>query len=440
MSTHLKKALSPLLLWGLGVGYVISGMYFGWNLGLEKGGTYGMAIATFVIAIMYVAFTFSYSELACAIPKAGGGFDYANRAFGKDLGFITGFAQIIEFVFAPPAIAFAIGAYLNLSFPQVPILPTAIVAYLLFTTLNIVGVKIAATFELFITILAVGELILFFGVTIPHFSVENFTQNPSINGWEGVFAAIPFAIWFFLGIEGVANVAEECENPQKDIVKGFGSAMITLVVLCIMVFVAAIGVGGWEEIVFKADGGLSDSPLPMAMVKVVSADSFMYRLLIGVGLFGLIASFHGLILAGGRATMEFGKIDYAPRFLGKVNARFLTPANALIVNMLLGIAALLTGKTVEIITVAVFGALTLYVLSMMSLLKLRKSEPNLERPFKVPFYPILPIIALVIGVFSLIAMSYYNQTLALWYFGVLAAGYISFKLFHKFDETITEED
>jgi ethanolamine permease len=151
MSDHLKKTLSPILLWGLGVGYVISGMYFGWNLGLEKGGTFGMAIATFLITVMYVCFSFSYCELSCAIPKAGGGFDYANRALGKDLGFITGLAQVIEFVFAPPAIAIAIGAYLNLSFPQIPILQTAIIIYLLFTALNVLGVKIAATFEFFIT-------------------------------------------------------------------------------------------------------------------------------------------------------------------------------------------------------------------------------------------------------------------------------------------------
>jgi len=440
MSTHLKKTLSPLLLWGLGVGYVISGMYFGWNYGLEKGGTYGMAIATVIIAIMYVCFSFSYSELACAIPKAGGGFDYANRAFGKDLGFITGLAQIIEFVFAPPAIAFAIGAYLNLNFPQIDVIYFAIGAYAIFTTLNILGVKIAATFELVITVLAVAELLLFFGVTIPHFSAENFSHNASINGIGGIFAALPFAIWFFLGIEGVANVAEESINPQKDITRGFGSAILTLVILCALVYIAAIGVGGWEKILYKADGSLSDSPLPMAMGMAVSTDSLMYQLLIGVGLFGLIASFHGLILAGGRATMEFGKIDFAPRFLGRVHAKYLTPANALILNMLLGIAALFTEKTGDIITVSVFGALTLYILSMMSLLKLRQSEPDLARPFKVPFYPIFPIAALVIGIISLIAMSYYNQRLALWYFGVLAAGYISFKLFHKFDETIIDED
>ena len=134
---HLKKVLSPIMLWGLGVGYVISGMYFGWNLGLEKGGTFGMAIATFLITVMYVCFSFSYCELSCAIPKAGGGFDYANRALGKDLGFITGLAQVIEFVFAPPAIAIAIGAYLNLSFPQIPIIQTAIFFYLLFILITL---------------------------------------------------------------------------------------------------------------------------------------------------------------------------------------------------------------------------------------------------------------------------------------------------------------
>ena len=77
---ELKRTLGPLMLWGLGVGYVISGMYFGWNLGLAEGGTYGLAIATAFVIIMYVTFTFGYTELACGIPKAGGAFVYANKA------------------------------------------------------------------------------------------------------------------------------------------------------------------------------------------------------------------------------------------------------------------------------------------------------------------------------------------------------------------------
>src|SRR5678815_5490222 len=152
--TGLQKTLTPFMLWGLGVGYVISGMYFGWNLGLEKGGTLGMAIATIVIMAMYMSFTFSYAELACAIPKAGGVFDYAHKALGKDIGFIAGIAQIIEFVFAPPAIAFAIGAYFNAFFPGVHVLTSAIAIYIIFTALNIYGVKAAASFEAVVTVLA----------------------------------------------------------------------------------------------------------------------------------------------------------------------------------------------------------------------------------------------------------------------------------------------
>ena len=221
-SQELKRTLSPVMVWGLGVGYVISGMYFGWNLGLEEGGTLGLAIATLFIIILYITFTFSYTELACAIPKAGGAFDYATRALGKDIGFIAGMAQNIEFIFAPPAIAFAIGAYFNLFFPHIPIIAIAIFAYVIFTALNIYGVKAAATFELVITIFAVGELLLFSGITLTRFDTIHLQQNAFPNGWSGVFASLPFAIWFFLGIEGVANIAEEAINPKRTIILGFG--------------------------------------------------------------------------------------------------------------------------------------------------------------------------------------------------------------------------
>lgn len=428
---ELKKSLSPLLLWSLGVGYVISGMYFGWNLGLEKGGTYGMGIATILVIILYVCFSFSYCELACAIPKAGGGFEYAQRAFGSKIGFITGLAQIIEFVFAPPAIALAIGAYVHLSFPQIPVIATSIAVYAIFTSLNIFGVKAAAIFELCITLLAVAELLLFAGITLPHFSVENFNKDSEIT-FEGVFAAIPFAIWFFLGIEGVANVAEETENPQKDILKGFGSALFTLVVLSVLTFVASIGVGGWQKIVFTDQNIVSDSPLPLALGQVVADDSWLYHLLIGIGIFGLIASFHGLILAAGRATMEFGREGFAPKVLGNVHTKFATPANALLMNMVLGILALFTGKTAEIITIAVFGALTLYILSTAALVQLRKKAPEMDRPFEVPFYPILPYLAIAIGIICLVAMTYFNVILAILYFSVLAIGYVlNFLIFKK---------
>jgi ethanolamine permease len=417
------------MIWGLGVGYVISGMYFGWNLGLEQGGTLGLAIATFFIIVLYVTFTFSYTELACAIPKAGGGFDYANRALGKDWGFIAGMAQNIEFIFAPPAIAFAIGAYFNLFFPQIPVLAIAISSYVVFTALNIYGVKAAALFELVITILAVGELLLFTSITLPHIEIKNLQHNALPHGWQGMFASIPFAIWFFLAIEGVANVAEEAIRPQRTMLIGFGSAILTLVILCILTFTSSVGVAGWEAIVYKSDGTTSDSPLPLALGHIVGNNNVLYHLLITVGLFGLVASFHGIILAAGRSSFEFGRVKFAPAFLGKIHPKFQTPSHALLVNMGIGIIALLTGKTGDIIILSVFGALTLYIISMISLLRLRIKEPALARPFKVPMYPFFPIVALLIAVFSFVAMTIYNQKLALIYFMIMGICYTCFKLF-----------
>ena len=95
---------------------------------------------------------------------------------------------------------------------------------------------------------------------------------------------------------------------------------------------------------------------------------------------------------------------------------------------MIGILALLTGKTSEIITISVFGALTLYILSMISLLALRKKEPLLSRPFKVPAYPVFPIIALVIAIISFVAMAVYNFKLALFYTALVTGCYLLFRI------------
>jgi ethanolamine permease len=420
------------MLWGLGVGYVISGMYFGWNLGLPQGGTLGLGIATVGAIILYITFTFSYAELACAIPKAGGVFDYATRGLNRDWGFIAGTAQLIEFLFAPPAIAAAIGAYFHLCLPGVGAKEIGVAAYILFTALNMHGVRAAAGFELVVTLVAVFELLLFCGVTFPHFSWKNIEHNSFPHGWVGVWASVPFAVWFFLGLEGLANVAEEAVKPKRNIPLGFGSALATLIVLCVIVYLASIGVAGWEAIVYPSPGAdASDSPLPLALSRITGTSGLVYHLLITIGLMGLIASFHGIILAAGRATLEFGRVRYLPAALGRVNARRQTPVNALLLNMVIGVGALLTGRTDQIITISGLGAVTLYIFGMITVLALRRKEPELERPYRAPGYPFTPVVALVIGLACLVALIWLNIKLSLMYFLILALAYIWFRLFCK---------
>ena len=349
----------------------------------------------------------------------------------KTLDLLPGWRRISNSFLHRPPLHLPIGAYFNLFFPQIPILTIAIFAYILFTALNIYGVKAAAIFELIITLLAVGELLLFTGITLPHFELKNIQHNAFPRGWQGILAAIPFAIWFFLGIEGVANTAEEVVRPQRTLLLGFGSAILTLVILCVLIFLSSIGVGGWEAIVYKADGSTSDSPLPLALAHITGTTICCIISLITIGLFGLIASFHGLILSAGRSTYEFGKVKFAPACLGRIHPSFKTPSNALLVNMIIGMIALFSGKTIEIITISVFGALTLYILSMVSMLRLRKKEPGLNRPFRVPLYPAFPVTALVIACISIFAMAVYNFNLALFYILLMALSCGFFKLLKK---------
>ena len=430
--TQLQRTLGPVMIWGLGVGYVISGDYFGWNLGLPEGGPYGMLAATIAVTVLYLAFVLCYAELSCALPRAGGVFVYTSRAFGPHIGFLGGAAQLVEYVLAPPAVAFAIGAYVNQAVPSMPILVVAIVAYVTFTLINIRGVKLSASFELVLTVVAAIELCVFGAITLPHASWEKFSADPLPNGWGGAFAALPFAMWFYLAIEGIANVAEEAKNPQRDLPRGFLWAMATLVVLTAITLFGAVGVAGWHAVVYPDPANravTSDSPLPLAISHVISRGSPFFLLLTSIGLVGLVASFHGILIAASRSMLEMGRARYAPAIVGNVNARTKTPVAALLVNMAIGLIALFTGKTSDLILIAVFGALTLYVLSSAAVIRLRRREPDLARPYRTPFYPVTPIVALVIALVCLGAMVWKHPWLTLVYAAILGVGWVAFVLF-----------
>ncbi|MGC4010554.1 MAG: ethanolamine permease [Pseudomonas sp.] len=437
MSTQLKPTLGTLHLWGIAVGLVISGEYFGWSYGWGVAGTLGFLVTTLLVATMYTCFIFSFTELTTAIPHAGGPFAYSRRAFGEKGGLVAGLATLIEFVFAPPAIAMAIGAYLNVQFPSLDPKHAAVGAYLIFMTLNILGVSIAATFELIVTLLAVGELLVFMGVVAPGFSFSNFV----LNGWagsdsfggaaiSGIFAAIPFAIWFFLAIEGAAMAAEEAKDPKRTIPKAYVSGILTLVVLALGVMLFAGGAGDW-----KALSGIND-PLPQAMKMVVGENSGWLHMLVWIGLFGLVASFHGIILGYSRQFFALARAGYLPRGLAKLS-RFQTPHRAIIAGGLVGIAAIYSdglialqgmSLTAAMITMSVFGAIVMYIMSMLSLFKLRRSEPDLERSFRAPGFPVVPGIALALAVLCLVAMVWFNLQIAGIFLAFMAVGFVYFQL------------
>ncbi|AWI52071.1 ethanolamine permease [Aquabacterium olei] len=433
-SHTLKPVLSTLQLWGIAVGLVISGEYFGWSFGWASAGTLGFMVTALFVATMYTTFIFSFTELTTSIPHAGGPFAYSRRAFGPKGGYLAGAATLIEFVFAPPAIALAIGAYLNVQFPSLDPKTAALGAYLIFMALNIVGVQIAATFELLVTLLAIFELLVFMGVVSPGFSVANLVKG----GWSGqdefslaaipgIFAAIPFAIWFFLAIEGVAMAAEEAKDPKRSIPIAYITGILTLVALAIGVMVFAGGAGDWTQL-----ANIND-PLPQAMKMIVGENSGWLHMLVWLGLFGLVASFHGIILGYSRQIFALAREGYLPAFFAQVHPRFHTPHRAILAGGVVGIAAIYSDQliqfggqtlTANIVTMSVFGAILMYILSMLSLFKLRRTEPGMVRPFRAPLYPVFPAIALCGALVCMATMVYYNPLIFGVFVAMLAVGYV----------------
>jgi ethanolamine permease len=433
-TTQLKKVLKPIHLWAIAVALVISGEYFGWNYGWQAAGTVGFLIATIAVTLLYITFIFSYTELTTSIPHAGGAFAYAYKAMGPIGGLIAGYATVIDFVLATPAIASSLGSYLHFLYPELPVLAVALAFYLVFTMLNIVGVKESAMFSVVITILAIAELLLFMGIIAPHYKSANFLNDGMPFGWKGIFAGLPFAVWFYLAIEGVAMTAEEVKDPKRDIPKGYIAGLVTLIFLALGVSILTGGITDWHKL------SNIDYPLPEAIGIVLGKSSGWTQLFTGIGLFGLIASFHGTILAYSRQIFAIARSGYLPKFLAGINTRFKTPHWATITGSLIGFAVLMIlQRTDQIIILSVLGALMMYLMSMISLFILRKKQPDMVRPFVSPFYPVFPAIALLLTIVCMVAIIYYNFLLSAAFFGGLLLIALAYIITGKHKQPITDD-
>jgi ethanolamine permease len=185
------------------------------------------------------------------------------------------------------------------------------------------------------------------------------------------------------------------------------------------------GITDWRKL-----SGL-DYPLPEAVGIALGKGSGLTKLFASIGLFGLIASFHGTILASSRQVFAMARSGYLPRRLAVVNQKFKTPHWAIIAGGVISFAALYTGTTSQIIILSVMGAVVMYMMSMISLFILRTKEPQLERPFKATFYPVFPAIALVLSAVCMIAIMYYNFYISLIFFAGLVVCVIIFMLMGK---------
>jgi ethanolamine permease len=402
-----KGAAGWVLLAGLGVAYVISGEFAGWNFGLAEGGWGGLLIATILMAVMYTAMVYALAEMSAAIPVAGAGYGFARRAMGVWGGFLTGTAIVIEYAIAPAAIVVFIAAYVEslIGFGG-PLI--YLVFYAVFIGLYLYGTGEALRLMFVITAVAVAAIVVFVIGMIPHFDPANlFNIEPTDAagasaflpfGYVGIWAAFPFAIWFFLAIEGVPLAAEETRDPTTDMPKGLIAGMLALLLFAALILIFAPGGAGSAEI------QESGAPLTDAITSpnAYGGKNALFAFINVASLAGLIASFYSIIFAYSRQIFALSRAGYLPRWLSLTSRRH-APWVALVVPGIIGFLLALTGQGELLVLISVFGATISYVLMMLSHIILRYKEPDLERPYKTPGGVFTSGIALVLGVAAVIA-------------------------------------
>lgn len=401
-----QGAVGWLLLVGLGVAYVISGDFAGWNFGLAQGGWGGMFIATVVVAIMYLCMCLSMSEMSTMLPTAGGGYSFARTAFGPFGGYLTGTAILIEYAIAPAAIACFIGAYCESLF-GIGGWKVYLACYIIFMAIHLKGAGEALKIMFVITAIAAVALFVFIIAMIPHFNSANlFDIAISSNragasaflplGYMGIWAAVPYAIWFFLAVEGVPLAAEEAKDPTKSLPRGLIGSMLILATFAILILVLGVGAAGANLL---KDSG---APLVDALVAVYGQNTWLASFVNFVGLAGLVASFFSIIYAYSRQIFALSRAGYLPTSLSLTNKN-KAPYLAIIIPGIIGFGLSLTGEGDLLILMAVFGATISYVLMMLSHIKLRISRPDMHRPYKTPGGIVTSSIALVLAAIAVIA-------------------------------------
>jgi ethanolamine permease len=361
---------------------------------------------------MYVCLVFSIAELSAALPDAGGFYNFTRAAFGADRAFLNGVTDTVEYVTTPAVIVAGIAGYMKALVPGTPDWIWWVVFYLFFVGINVLGAALTFRVSMAITALAALVLLVFYGGALATgaFSWQNAMNVPPDpgassflpKGWHGIFAAMPYAVWFYLAIEQLPLSAEESYDVERDMPRALRWGIGSLLLLSLGTLVLNSGVGPGALGV-----GASAAPLEVGFRAVFSTNLTAWVLAL-ISLTGLIASFHSIIYAYGRLLFALSRAGYYPRSLAGLS-RWRTPHVALIAGGAIGLILCFLAQQFSVsvgpalLNMAVFGALLSYTLVLVSYLRLKIDKPQMRRPYVSPLGSAGAIAGIVLALICLAA-------------------------------------
>lgn len=402
-NSQTQRVLGAVHIWALGVGIVLVGEFMGWNLTIQQGGSLAALIGIWVMSIMYCGQVLMVSEMATAMPEAGGQYTMAKYLLGPLAAFNVGLMLVFEYSMLAAGDVIVVGQLLNSLNPDIQPLPFIILTLLVLAFINYRGAHATLTLNFIITAIAFTCVIVLLFSTNFYNGENTLIQLQELTDglpFEtlGVMAAIGYSCWFFLGIEGTAMAADECRSPARAVPLGAIVGLSTLLI-------------GGTITWFVCSGMIPAKQLGSSVYPLYEAAVATGKLYVAVALFvgtilACLASANGCISDASRAWAALSKDTLLPGLFAKEHPRYHSYHRAIFFLLPISLGFAMTGLLDQVVTFSIFSALMVYLLTCLMMIRFRKMYPigSVQRKFTAPCFPILPLVTagiVLCGLFGL---------------------------------------
>jgi len=357
------------------------------NVMLDRAGP-AVGLSIIIAAVLSMFIGFCYAELCSAMPKAGGEYIYVKRGLGKFTGFFAGWVLILAYASMMPGECIILGKLIHGINPALsPTLTGALIA-VFFTVINLLGVRISGRVQFLFAILLFAGILIYVIAALPKLQLANF-QPVFGRGMGGVLLMVPLSMLAFMGFDVLPQAAEEVNAPIRKLVFLIPASIVFVAFFYFAVTVANAGLVPWENLAKSTE----NIPI-LAPVKIALGEKGAIIILVA-GICGLLTTMNAFMLGGSRLLMAMAKDGEIPRPLAFVNPRFGTPSIALVFLGIMGVLGSVFTELIVLFDTAASAVLLCYLLVVITVIRLRRKEPDMERPYQMWGYPVIPILAII---------------------------------------------
>jgi APA family basic amino acid/polyamine antiporter len=447
--SSLKRTLSATSLVALGVGAIIGAGIFTLT-GVAASTHAGPALVySFLLAALGCAFAgFCYSEFSTMIPIAGSAYTYAYATLGELLAWVIGWALILEYAVGAATVAVSWSATIasmladfNIKIPQAVLASPfdqtpgalnliAILIVVVISAILIIGVQESARFNAVIVFIKVAVVILFIVVGYFYVNRSNYTPFVPPNtgkfgsfGWSGVLAAAGQIFFAYIGFDAVSTAAQEAKNPKRDMPIGIIGSLAICTLLYILYSMVLTGVVNYKELNVAA-------PLAVAVDRM-NGVPWLGKLMKLGSLLGLTSVILVMLLGQSRVFYSMSRDGLLPKLFSAVHPKFHTPwlSNLLLMTFVcLGAAFTPIAQLGNLTSI---GTLFAFVLVCVGVIIMRRTNPDLPRPFRTPWVPVLPILGVLVNFLLMLGLDSLTWTAFLTWMVIGLIVYFSYSRFHS---------